>query len=206
MPGRWPVRGTSSPSISKSGFTSAGSEGRSAPDRWDSLPSRVEIDDRPRAGSARRRRRPRHLLRRRLGRRAASAARRAVREAGHEIGSHGYVAPARVTSWAAKRFLRDLRASVARARRRGRRPRFAAFARRSGRSTSVRSGRSTCSSKKGFGSTPAWRRSGWSATESYPRYPHHTTDAVADRFWKCRRSSPIDSGRSCRWDGDGDCG
>ena len=80
----------------------------------------------------------------------------AVRDAGHEIGSHGYGTSAS-TSWTVTAFRRDLRASVGALNAAGVAA-CAVSARRSGRSTTGRYGRSTRSSKKGSRSTRAWRR------------------------------------------------
>ena len=85
-----------------------------------------------------------------------------------------------------------------------------ASARRSGRSTGARCGRSTCWRRKGSRSTRAWRRCGSSATSAYPRTPHvrqthrggpivEVPPLVADRFgqvmpigwgWGLRMSAP----------------
>ena len=103
-------------------------------------------------------------------------------------------ASARVYDLGPDAFRDDLRASVAAlARRRSARDAVSRAGMVDQRAVAV--GARRRSPRRASRSTPAWRRSRWSATSRYPRHPHRASRRAPGRFSRCRRSSPIGSAR-----------
>ena len=190
-----PAPRTSSPSISKSGSTSAASAAARA--RALGSPAVARRADHA-AGCSTSSIAPASAPRSSSSAGSPSAIPRLVgeiRAAGHDIGSHGYVTSARLRARRRRVSSPTSRQSVAALRAAGVAARRRRSARRSGRSTTGRSGRSNCWRAKGSRSTPAWRRCSIVGRRRLPAASARAARPPPGRSSRCRRSSPIGSGR-----------
>ena len=119
VPRPWPAANVFTVDVEE-WFHICGVGGPLAPEHWERLPSRVVQTTRLAARRAGSRRRPRHVLRARLGGRAASRSwSPRSRAAGHEIGSHGHESSARLRARRRRASVADVRQSVAALRNAG---------------------------------------------------------------------------------------